>query len=36
MGWRDDWNRLVKMRIILLKILSAVIWLAEKLKKILH
>lgn len=35
MGWRDDWNKLVRMRLILLKILEAVIWLAEKLRKIL-
>jgi hypothetical protein len=36
MGWKDDWNKLVKMRLILLKILEVVIWLAEKLRKILR
>ena len=35
MGWKDDWNKLARMRFILLKILEAVIWLAEKIRKIL-
>ena len=35
MGWREDWSRLMKIRDILLKILELIIWLAQKLKKIL-
>lgn len=35
MGWREDWNRLVRVKYFFLKLLSAVIWLAEKLMKLI-
>jgi len=35
MGWKDDWNKLLRLRWVLLKVLEAVVWLAEKLRKIL-
>ena len=35
MGWKDDWNKLVRFRIIVIKIVDALVWLLSKLRKIL-
>lgn len=35
MGIKKDWNRIVKLRLALIKILEMIVWIAEKVKKII-